>query len=31
MIPYGKQTIEKNDISAVIKVLEENKLLTTGK
>jgi len=31
MIPYGKQTIEKNDIEAVLKVLEENEMLTTGK
>ena len=31
MIPYGKQTIEKNDIDAVLKVLEENEMLTTGK
>jgi UDP-4-amino-4,6-dideoxy-N-acetyl-beta-L-altrosamine transaminase len=31
MIPYGKQTIEKNDISAVLQVLEENEMLTTGK
>ena len=31
MIPYGKQTIDSNDINAVIKVLEENEMLTTGK
>jgi perosamine synthetase len=31
MIPYGKQTIEKSDIDAVLKVLNENNLLTTGK
>ena len=31
MIPYGKQTIEKNDINAVLNVLEENEMLTTGK
>jgi UDP-4-amino-4,6-dideoxy-N-acetyl-beta-L-altrosamine transaminase len=31
MIPYGKQTIEKNDIQAVLKVFEENEMLTTGK
>jgi perosamine synthetase len=31
MIPYGKQTIEKNDIQAVLQVLEENEMLTTGK
>lgn len=31
MIPYGKQTIDKNDISAVLKVLEENEMLSTGK
>ena len=31
MIPYGKQTIEKNDIEAVLKVFEENEMLTTGK
>lgn len=31
MIPYGKQTIDKDDISAVLKVLEENEMLTTGK
>ena len=31
MIPYGKQTIEKNDIEAVLSVLEENEMLTTGK
>lgn len=31
MIPYGKQTINKNDINAVLNVLEENQMLTTGK
>ena len=31
LIPYGKQTIEKCDIDAVLKVLEENEMLTTGK
>ncbi len=31
MIPYGKQTIEKTDIDAVLKVFEENEMLTTGK
>ena len=31
MIPYGKQTIEKSDIAAVLQVLEENEMLTTGK
>jgi UDP-4-amino-4,6-dideoxy-N-acetyl-beta-L-altrosamine transaminase len=31
MIPYGKQTIQKNDIEAVLQVLEENTMLTTGK
>ena len=31
MMPYGKQTIEKCDIEAVLKVLEENEMLTTGK
>ena len=30
-IPYGKQTINEDDISAVLKVLEENEMLTTGK
>ena len=30
-IPYGKQTIDNNDISAVLKVFEENEMLTTGK
>jgi UDP-4-amino-4,6-dideoxy-N-acetyl-beta-L-altrosamine transaminase len=30
-IPYGKQTIEQNDIDAVLKVFEENEMLTTGK
>ena len=30
MIAYGKQTIEKDDIEAVLKVLEENTFLTTG-
>lgn len=29
-IPYGKQTIDEADISAVLNVLEENKYLTTG-
>jgi perosamine synthetase len=31
MIPYGKQTIDKRDIDAVLKVFEENEMLTTGK
>ena len=31
MIPYGKQTIEKNDIQAILQVLEANEMLTTGK
>jgi len=31
MIPYGKQTIDKTDIDSVLKVLEENEMLTTGK
>lgn len=31
MIPYGKQTIDKTDIDAVLQVLEENEMLTTGK
>ena len=31
MIPYGKQTIDQNDINSVLKVLEENEMLTTGK
>ena len=31
MIAYGKQTIEQNDIDAVLKVFEENEMLTTGK
>ena len=31
MIPYGKQTIQKSDIDAVLKVFEENEMLTTGK
>jgi UDP-4-amino-4,6-dideoxy-N-acetyl-beta-L-altrosamine transaminase len=31
MIPYGKQTIDQNDINSVLKVLEENDMLTTGK
>ncbi len=31
MIPYGKQTIERQDIDAVIKVFEENDMLTNGK
>jgi len=31
MIPYGKQTIEKQDIEAVLQVLQENEMLTTGK
>lgn len=31
MIPYGKQTIEPRDIDAVLQVLNENELLTTGK
>ena len=30
MIAYGKQTIEKDDIEAVLKVFEENTFLTTG-
>ena len=31
LIPYGKQTIDKNDIESVIKVLDENNMLTSGK
>lgn len=31
MIPYGKQTIDKTDIDAVLEVLNENEMLTTGK
>ncbi len=31
MIPYGKQTIEQRDIDAVLQVLNENEMLTTGK
>jgi perosamine synthetase len=31
MIPYGKQTIYKEDIDSVLKVLEENNMLTCGK
>ncbi len=31
MIPYGKQTINKTDIDSIVKVLEENEMLTTGK
>ena len=31
MIPYGKQTIYKEDIDSVLKVLEENDMLTCGK
>ncbi len=31
MIPYGKQTIEQRDIDSVLKVFEENEMLTTGK
>ena len=31
MIPYGKQTIEPNDIESVLRVFEENEMLTTGK
>lgn len=30
LIPYGRQTIEKEDIDAVVSVLVENKYLTTG-
>ena len=30
MIPYGRQTIEKEDIDAIVEVLVENKYLTTG-
>lgn len=29
-IPYGKQTIEDDDIEAVVSVMKENKFLTTG-
>lgn len=29
-IPYGKQTIEEDDIEAVVAVLRENQFLTTG-
>lgn len=31
MISYGRQTIEPRDIDAVLKVLEENEMLTNGK
>jgi len=31
MIPYGRQTIDNDDIQASIKVLQENEMLTTGK
>lgn len=31
MIPYGKQTINQNDIDSVLNVLNENEMLTTGK
>ncbi len=31
MIPYGKQTLDQHDINSVLKVLEENDMLTTGK
>lgn len=31
MIPYGRHTIDKTDIDAIINVLEENDLLTCGK
>lgn len=31
MIPYGKQTIYKEDIDSVLKVLAENTMLTCGK
>jgi hypothetical protein len=31
MIPYGKQTINQDDIDSVLKVLNENEMLTTGK
>jgi perosamine synthetase len=30
MIPYGRQTIEEDDIDAVVGVLRENNFLTTG-
>jgi perosamine synthetase len=30
MIPYGKQTLEGDDIEAVLEVLKENTYLTTG-
>jgi perosamine synthetase len=30
MIPYGKQTLDKNDKNAVLEILEENTYLTTG-
>ncbi len=30
MIPYGKQTINNDDIQSIIDVLKENKYLTTG-
>lgn len=31
MIPYGKQTIQQSDIDAIVKVFEQNDMLTTGK
>ena len=31
MIPYGKQTIDQDDIKTVLQVFEENEMLTTGK
>lgn len=30
MIPYGKQTLDKNDKNAVLEILEQNTYLTTG-
>ena len=30
MIPYGKQTLDDEDINSVLNVLKENKFLTTG-
>jgi perosamine synthetase len=30
IIPYGKQTLDQNDIDSVIQVLQENNYLTTG-
>jgi perosamine synthetase len=31
MIPYGKQTINEDDINSVLKVFQENEMLTCGK